>query len=370
MKILKQTIAALLGTLIFVACNHKQEEITYKLFPVKAGDNWGYIDSTCSFKMEPVFQNAGEFHNNRAFVIKAGKAGYINNTAKLIGRFQFLKASDFNEYKAFVLDTLNTIRCIDTNLQTLFVLKNIDEANLFYEDLAAIKKNEKYGFIDTRGKEVINCEYDAALSFSEGLCAVAKSKTQGDSTILVWNYIDKTGKQVLTDVFETALNFKEGFAAVCKNGQWQWINKSGKTVLANQYEQCQSFTDGLAAYKKDGYWGLINKEGKVILEPSYAAIGNFSNGLAVASLGPNTIGFINNSGDIAIKPTFQSASAFKKGVAYVFSDHKISLLNTKGELFCSGQFDSAPGFLGEDLGFIDISMSTQVSINKPEDVIE
>jgi hypothetical protein len=41
------------------------------------------------------------------------------------------------------------------------------------------------------------------------------------------------------------------------------------------------------------------------------------------------------------------------------------MLTIKGVLFCSGQFDSAPGFLGEDLGFVHISMNTQISINKP-----
>lgn len=373
MNFLKNTAVALLGGLIFVACNNndnKTVEQSYKLFPVKAGNNWGYIDSTCSFKLEPVFQNAGEFHNNRAFVIRAGKASYINNSAKFICDFQYLKASDFNEFKAFVLDTMNTIHCIDTSAKTLFTLKGVDEANLFYEDLAAIKKNEKYGFIDSKGKEVISCQYDAVLSFSEGLCAVAIAKIQGDSTVFDWNYIDKNGKNVFTDVYETALNFKEGFAAVCKGGQWQWINKSGKTVLPSNFEQCQSFSDGLAAFKKDGYWGVINTTGKVILEPSYAGIGSFNDGLAIASLGPNTFGFINKSGEMAIKPTFQSAAAFKEGVAYVFNDHKISLLNLKGNLFCSGQFDSAPGFLGEDLGFVEISLSGQVSVNKPEEIFE
>lgn len=366
MRVLNNIILLIFSVLFFVGCNtNTNVERVFKLFPVKAGNNWGYIDSTCSFKLEPVFENAGSFNNNRAFVMQAGRGSYINDSAKLISRFQFLKVTDFNEYKAFVLDTLNTIRCIDIHAQTLFILKDVEEANLFYEDLAAVKKNDKYGFIDPKGNVKISFQYDAVLSFSEGVCAVAKSKVQGDSTVLIWNYIDKDGKNMSNDYFETALNFSDGFAAVCKKGQWFWINKNGKSTLGNDYEQCQSFKDGLAAYKKNGYWGIIGADGKVVLEPSYASIGNFNNGLATASLGPNTFGFINKKGVITINPTFQSASSFKDGVAYVFNDHKISLLNTKGLLFCSGQFDSAPGFLGEDLGFVDISMNTQIVINKP-----
>ena len=371
MQILKNIGSVMIGGLFFIGCNtNTKVDRVYKLFPVKAGNNWGYVDSTCSFKLEPVYENAGDFNNNRAFVMQAGRGSYINDSAKLICRFQFLKVTDFSENKAFVLDTLNTIRCIDLNAQTLFTLKGVEEANLFYEDLAAIKKNDKYGFVDMNGNEKISCQYDAVLSFSEGVCAVAKSKAQGDSTVLIWIYIDKTGKNIIKDYFETALNFSDGFAAVCKKGQWYWINKNGKSILGNDYEQCQSFKDGLAAFKKNGYWGIISTDGKVVLEPSYASIGNFKDGLAVASLGPNTIGFINKEGVITINPTFQSASSFKGGVAYVFNNHKISLITSKGTLFCSGQFDSAPGFLGEDLGFVDISMNTQITINKPSDLIE
>lgn len=359
-------IILIIGELFFVSCNTDTKvDGVYKLFPVKAGNNWGYVDSTCSFKLEPLFENAGSFNNNRAFVIQAGRGSYINDSAKLICKFQFLKVTDFNEQKAFVLDTLNTIHCIDVNAHTLFTLKDVEEANLFYEDFAAIKKNDKYGFIDTKGNEKISCQYDAVLSFSEGVCAVAKAKVQGDSTVLIWQYIDKNGKNIIKDYYETALNFTEGFAAVCKKGQWIWIDKTGKSMFANDYEQCQPFVEGFAVYKKNGYWGVINTKGEIVLEPSYASIGNFSNGLAMASLGPNTIGFINKKGVIAINPIFQSASSFKDGVAYVFNNHKISLLTTQGLLFCSGQFDSAPGFLGEDLGFVDISMNTQITINKP-----
>jgi hypothetical protein len=366
MQSIKNIVIIIGVSLFFFGCGaDDSDKKKLTLFAVKAGNNWGYVDSTCSFKLEPLFENAGEFYNSRAFVLQAGRAGYINDSATLICNFHFLKATDFSENKAFVLDTLNTIQCIDINAKTLFSLKDVEEANVFYEDMAAIKKNDKYGFIDTKGNEIISCQYDAVLCFSEGLCAVAKSKVQGDSTVFIWQYIDKTGKAVLKDYFETALNFTSGFAAVCKKGKWTWIDKKGNSLFANNYEQCQSFNEGLATYKKNGYWGIIDTSGKIILEPSYAEIGNFSNGLAVASLGPNTVGYINKLGVIAISPIYQSASRFKNGVAYVFNNHKISMLTIKGVLFCSGQFDSAPGFLGEDLGFVHISMNTQISINKP-----
>ena len=64
-----------------------------------------------------------------------------------------------------------------------------DDAWAFFEGLAAVKLNGKYGFINNTGTEVIPCQYDDAWSFSEGVAAV---KLSGK-----WGLIDKTGKTVI-----------------------------------------------------------------------------------------------------------------------------------------------------------------------------
>ena len=360
-------IILLIVGLFFVSCNSNTKvDVVYKLIPVKTGNNWGYIDSTCSFRLDPVFENAGEFHDNRAFVIKAGRAAYINDSGRVICPFQFLQATDFSDSLAFVLNKNNTIQCIDVNMKTKFTLKDVQEVSIFKEGLASVKQADKYGFINKTGKVVIPCQYDDVLFFSEGLCAVSITKQIEDSTYLEWTYIDATGKPAIDSVFEAAQSFNSGLAAVKRNGKWSWIDKKQKDVFGNDFEECQSFKNGFAAYKKDGFFGLINKSGKLILEPSYAIIGHFNEGLAMVSLGPETIGFIDTTGVIKIQPDFQSASSFNNGFCYIFKGNKIGLLTKSGRLFCTGQFDSAPGFLGADFGFVEFSMNTRIQINEVE----
>ena len=114
MNFLKYSIIFSCSLILFVGCNNtKVKPTALLLIPVKTGNNWGYIDSTCSFKLDPVFENAGEFHNNRAFVMKAGHAAYINDSGRVICPFQFLQATDFSDSLAFVLDKNNTIQCIN-----------------------------------------------------------------------------------------------------------------------------------------------------------------------------------------------------------------------------------------------------------------
>ena len=69
------------------------------------------------------------------------------------------------------------------------IFDGYDDHDGFYEGLARVKKNGKWGAIDTTGKLVVPCEYDAFWFFSEGLAPVQKNGKLG--------YIDKTGKLVV-----------------------------------------------------------------------------------------------------------------------------------------------------------------------------
>lgn len=58
----------------------------------------------------------------------------------------------------------------------------------FKEDVAAVKQNGKWGFIDKAGQEFLPFLYDEADSFSKGFAEV-KMDT-------LWGVIDKTGTWV------------------------------------------------------------------------------------------------------------------------------------------------------------------------------
>ena len=66
-----------------------------------------------------------------------------------------------------------------------------DSVSDFYKGLARVKQDNKWGYIDKTGKEVIPCKYDVAIFFSEGL---ARIKLNGE-----YSYIDKTGKECFED---------------------------------------------------------------------------------------------------------------------------------------------------------------------------
>ena len=73
-----------------------------------------------------------------------------------------------------------------------------------------MKKDGKWGYIDKTGKEVVPCQYDNALGFSDGLAVVEKGGKCG--------YIDKTGKEVIPCKYDVESDFSDGLAAVGKGG--------------------------------------------------------------------------------------------------------------------------------------------------------
>ena len=87
-----------------------------------------------------------------------------------------------------------------------------------------MKKDGKYGYIDTTGKVVIPCQYDDAWSFSEGLARVWKGEKTG--------FVDKNGKEVIPCEYdEAAYGYGEGYFALIKDEYLTILDKNLNRVF-------------------------------------------------------------------------------------------------------------------------------------------
>jgi len=76
----------------------------------------------------------------------------------------------------------------------------------FSEDLAAVRRDGKWGFVDKNGDIVIPITFQHALGFSEGLAAVSIDD--------MWGFIDRSGNVVVPLEFNFVSSFSEGLAFV------------------------------------------------------------------------------------------------------------------------------------------------------------
>jgi hypothetical protein len=117
-----------------------------------------------------------------------------------------------------------------------------------------IYENGKYGFKDKQTGEVIApAKYNFALDFSEGLAAVKLNDK--------WGFIDETGKVLIPFKYDDAGDFLGGLARVALNGKWGFIDKNRKEVIELKYDFVTPFFDGFAEVKLNDKECCIDKQG-------------------------------------------------------------------------------------------------------------
>ena len=87
-------------------------------------------------------------------------------------RTEFLKTIN-NCFVGDVVDSFNTY-----SIPTITLELNTETLANFHEGLVAIKKNNKFGFVNRNGNLIIPFIYDIAIDFHEGLVAIKKNNIE------------------------------------------------------------------------------------------------------------------------------------------------------------------------------------------------
>ena len=118
-----------------------------------------------------------------------------------------------------------------------------------------MKENGSYHIVDCKGKSQGEETFEAAKAFNKnGYAAVQKNGK--------WGFINSKGELVIAYQYEDALSFSNGYAAVFKDGKWGYIDEENSMALEPSFAYATSLTDdGTAAVKivdEDGdEWQLI-----------------------------------------------------------------------------------------------------------------
>lgn len=191
------------------------------------------------------------------------------------------------------------------------------------------KPKYEWGFVDTRGKEVISCQYDDGriLDYYMG------SEWSEKGWIVVrrdgkCGVIDEKGR-VIVPFAEQEFNYDlgmEDLIAVKQDGGCGYVNNKGEIMIPFIYEDAGNFSEnGLAAVEKDDLWGYIDRDGDIVIPFQFEDAEEFaSNGLAAVEL-PNGSGFgyIDEEGDLVIyDESYSRCEKFDEyGYAVVYKDY-------------------------------------------------
>ena len=181
---------------------------------------WGFYDDQLRNPTHFEYDEATAFVNGIAAVKKNGKWAIINTEFKTIIDFKF---TDVIVDSAGACSRKGLIFADDGNGYGLYDLDGkrignqvFDDAKPFRDDLAAVCKDGKWGYINASGELVIDYRFDDADSFMQG---VAPACTNGQ-----WGFINTDGEFVVEPTFESAsVVSPEGVAFVGDNGKYRYI---------------------------------------------------------------------------------------------------------------------------------------------------
>lgn len=270
--------------------------------PFKKDGKWGYRDpSDTRVVIEPRFDEADWFSNERAIVHVGGKVGYID----LQGRYIVEPSLGFSQ----------------------------PFGKIGAPELAAVSRDRKHGVINKDGKFVVDLKYDwMDIAFYDGVLKVTLNGKSG--------YVRKDGRIIFEPQFAEGGSFCEGLAAVQTDAGWGYVDKDGAFAIEAKYERAYGFSEGLGGVElKSGKWGFIDKAGKLVIDARFDAVGGFSDGLSAVGVGVKWSGggmsggkwgYIDRSGKIVIDLKFSRAGSFWRGRAEAELDGESGFVHRDG----------------------------------------
>lgn len=229
------------------------------LGPVGKDGKYGYIDRTGKMVLSLQDYYGGSHFSDGLALVSGGdedwKCGYIDHSGKLVIPLQYYDAGDFSEGLAVVgKEVGNDLKYgyIDRTGKVVIPLQ-YDWCESFSNGIAAVETDEhSYIYIDRTGKVVTPQEEE--YSFFDGLALVKKDEK--------WGYIDRTGKVVIPLQYDYAYDFAEGLALVCKDEKKSLIDTDGKLVASIPSDVASEiiFYDGVGvAVDEDDHIVLFKK---------------------------------------------------------------------------------------------------------------
>ena len=296
-------VKKLLGKMMFVvataavlwSCGGVERPVEYVAVKIDGSELWSVIDAksgevVCKdeFKAQSVLTDGEMLY----LMLEDGtKEVYNINNVKTPVASKLVDVAPFNGCDVTVAVKEGKAPCIiDREGKQVAQLPNsVTQVCNFSEGLAPFCQGDSlWGYIDTKGKVVINPKYDAADSFTDGLAAVGVGK--GDDMTV--KFIDKDNKVKFTikkDKYELHdSKFREGYLAVVKGEKIVLLDKEGNEAVKSAkmekgyggYIVC----DGKFAFSKDGELGLMNIDGEVLVRSKYQELWIGEDGTIVACL--------------------------------------------------------------------------------------
>jgi hypothetical protein len=141
------------------------------------------------------------------------------------------------------------------------VPENVKEVFPESEGFRGIKKDDRYGFVDKKGKLRIANRYDSIGEFHEGLASI--------KLIGKWGFVNTGDQIVINPNFDRPGFFLNEIAIVSRNQKFGLINPHGQMILSLRYDRVERLPDNKFLLEASSRFGLADARGIVQVEPRF-----------------------------------------------------------------------------------------------------
>ncbi len=262
---------------------------------------------------------------------------------------------------------------------------NASQVSLIRDDVALVLKENRYGYADNDGEQILPDVYKYATVFNNNMAWVVRNgdvpgviNRKGELKFSLrevdwveiyiedmaryyttekrqkrYGFANMQGEKVIPPIYYDATHFSEGLAAVKGlDNKWGYIDNTGTVIIPANFDAAKIFSGELAPVAVGDKWGLINKMGVFVLEPSFDDLR--ADGELFITLNNDQWGWTDVNGKWVIPASFDKVLPFNGAdVAPVMIKGKWAYVNRSGKIVVKRQFDEAYPFV-EDLALVKI----------------
>lgn len=146
-----------------------------------------------------------------------------------------------------------------------------------YQTLSAVYEDDKMGFVNQKGEEVIPCKYVGSSIFTEGLASVCLASSTSEK----YGFINEKGEEIIPLKFAQSgsSSFEKGLARASVAGKTVLIDRKGETIFKTNNGNIQGHGFGLVLVitkpNRKG-WGWVNFKDQFVIDPVYDYAMNFN----------------------------------------------------------------------------------------------
>ena len=263
--------------------------------------------------------------------------GFKREDGTIIVEPKYKFVDKFHDNYCLVYKDYNLCGLIDRDGREI-VPPEYEEVNYPTDGMIRVRKNERYGFVDTTGALAIECQYRTASGFSEGL---AVALIDIDSSTMGYGFIDKNNKIQIAPKYEYAMAFQEGRAVVKLYDRFGMIDRDGNEVLPCKYLEVTNMYEGrfFAVDAKEGKAALFNNRYKRLTNFIYDKILLYQEDYYIV-VRDGGYYFLARDGKEKFG-RYEEASGFYDGYSMVKRDGKYGIINKRGKVILPIEYDNS-----------------------------